>query len=124
MRNCVVFLALIFVLCGFAPLPNQAAENPGRRSDPQFQQRRNERDENLEKMEKDRVKRLNKERQERLKRDTDQLLTLATQLKQYVDRTNENILSIDVIRKAEQIEKLAHQVREKMKADQYQTTNP
>jgi hypothetical protein len=32
-----------------------------------------------------------------------------------VDKTNEHTLSVDVIKKAEEIEKLAHTVREKMK---------
>jgi len=32
-----------------------------------------------------------------------------------VDKTNENTLSVEVIKKAEEIEKLAHSVKEKMK---------
>jgi hypothetical protein len=32
-----------------------------------------------------------------------------------VDKTNENVLSFEVVKKAEEIEKLAHSVREKMK---------
>jgi len=43
-------------------------------------------------------------------------LQLATELKDDVNRTNENVLSIDVIKKADEIEKLAKSVREKMKA--------
>jgi len=58
---------------------------------------------------------VNKERQQNLKRDTDKLLQLATELKQSVDKSNENTLSLDVIKKAEEIEKLAKSVREKMK---------
>jgi len=54
-------------------------------------------------------------RQMEIKKDTDKLLELATELKQYVDKTNEHTLSLDVIKKAEEIEKLAHTVREKMK---------
>ncbi len=61
------------------------------------------------------AKKQNELRQQEIKKDTDQLLELATELKQYVDKTNENILSMDVIKKAEQIEKLAQAVREKMK---------
>ena len=61
------------------------------------------------------AKKQNERRQQDLKKDTDKLLELATELKQYVDKTNENIISIDVIKKAEQIEKLAHAVKEKMK---------
>jgi len=61
----------------------------------------------------------NKARQAALKRDTDKLLELATQLKDYVDKTDENMLSLDVIKKAEEIEKLSKSVKEKMKADEY-----
>jgi len=57
----------------------------------------------------------NAKRQADLQKDTDKLLQLATELKQYVDKTNEHTLSVDVIKKAEEIEKLAHAVREKMK---------
>ena len=61
------------------------------------------------------AKRQNEARQKDIQKDTDKLLELATELKQYVDKTNENILSMDVIKKADEIEKLAHSVREKMK---------
>ena len=61
------------------------------------------------------LKKQNAQRQEDIKKDTDQLLDLATELKQYVDKTNENIISLDVIKKAEQIEKLAKSVKDKMK---------
>jgi len=57
----------------------------------------------------------NEKRQQDLKKDTDKLLQLATELKQYVDKTDEHTLSVDVIKKAEEIEKLAHTVKEKMK---------
>ena len=60
-------------------------------------------------------KKRNVARQQDIKKDTDKLLELATELKQYVDKTNEDILSMDVIKKADEIEKLAHTVREKMK---------
>ena len=55
------------------------------------------------------------DRQKRLVADTDKLLALATDLKQQVDKTNKNILSVDVIKKADEIEKLAHSVKERMK---------
>src|SRR5262249_19610145 len=58
-----------------------------------------------------------RERQLALKRDTDQLLDMATELKQNVDGTSPAILSLDVIRKAEKIEKLAKSIREKMKGN-------
>jgi hypothetical protein len=69
------------------------------------------------KMERDMAKKANQERQAQLQRDTDHLLKLANELKQYVDKSNEHTLSLDVVKKAEEIEKLAHSVKEKMKAN-------
>ncbi len=68
-----------------------------------------------EQQRKEMVKKANLQRQADIKKDTAKLLELATELKQYVDKSNENTLSLDVVKKAEQIEKLAKQVREKMK---------
>jgi hypothetical protein len=66
---------------------------------------------------KDMEKKANEQRQAELKRDTERLLKLSTELKEYVDKSNENILSLDVIKKAEEIEKLAHSVRTKMRGE-------
>ena len=55
------------------------------------------------------------QRQVALRRDTEKLLSLATELKQNVDRTSPSILSMDVIKKAQEIEKLAKSVKDKMK---------
>ena len=60
-------------------------------------------------------KKANEQRQAELKRDTERLLKLSTELKEYVDKTNENVLSMDVIKKADEIEKLAHNVKIKMR---------
>jgi hypothetical protein len=68
-------------------------------------------------MEKEMAKKANEERQAQLKRDTDRLLKLATELKTDVDKTTQNTLSVDVVKKAEEIEKLAHSVKEKMKGN-------
>jgi len=57
-----------------------------------------------------------KKRAEDMKRDSRRLLELATQLKEYVDKAGENILSVDVVRKAEEMEKLARQVKNNMRA--------
>jgi len=62
-------------------------------------------------------KQRNQERFAKIKKDTDQLLELATQLKKSGDQASDQTLSLDVIRKAEQIEKLARQVRQKMVAE-------
>ena len=74
-------------------------------------------DEARRKMERDLAKKANEERHAALKRDADKLLRLSTELKAFVDKSNENMLSVDVIKKAEEIEKLAHSVREKMKGN-------
>jgi len=63
----------------------------------------------------DLAKKANLARQALLKTDTDKLLKLAVELKDYVDKSNENVLSLDVVKKAEEIEKLAHSVKDKMK---------
>jgi hypothetical protein len=74
-------------------------------------------DELRTKMEKDMAKKANQERQTQLRRDTEQLLKLATDLKQDVDKSNENVLSLEVIKKAEEIERLAHSIKDKMKGN-------
>ena len=72
-------------------------------------------DEERARVERGMAKKASQERQADLKRDTDKLLKLATELKQYVDKSNENVLSLDVLKRAEAIEKLARSVKEKMK---------
>jgi hypothetical protein len=61
------------------------------------------------------AKKAAKERVVALKHDTDKLLKLSVELKEFVDRSDENVLSLEVIKKAEEIEKLAHSVKDKMK---------
>lgn len=78
-------------------------------------QRRPEEDEESSRIQKNNAQRANKQRQLQLMRDTDKLVKLTNELKQYVDKTNENILSLEVIRKAEEIERLAKSVKEKMR---------
>jgi hypothetical protein len=43
------------------------------------------------------------------------LVTMANELKSAVDKTNKNILSLDVVRKAEEIESLAHKMKDQGK---------
>lgn len=61
------------------------------------------------------VDKINRDRYSRLKKDTDELLRLATELKQSVDAAGQNTLSLDTMKKAEQIEKLAKDVKNRMK---------
>jgi hypothetical protein len=66
-------------------------------------------------MEQDQAKMRNVDRQKQLVNDTEKLLALANELKLDVDKSNKDTLSLDVIKKADEIEKLAHSVKEKMK---------
>lgn len=72
-------------------------------------------DEAREELTRNMAKKANEERHVALKSDADKLLKLAVELKAYVDKSNEHVLSVDVVRKAEAIEKLAHSVKDKMK---------
>ena len=57
----------------------------------------------------------NEDRQKKLVADTERLLELATDLKTLVDQSAANSLSEDEMKKVEEIEKLAHSVKERMK---------
>ena len=54
--------------------------------------------------------------QKQLADDTAKLLTLANELKAELDKSSKDTLSLSVIKKAEQVEKLAHKVRDEVKA--------
>jgi hypothetical protein len=56
----------------------------------------------------------NAERKKQISSDSAKLLKLATDLKAEVDKTDKDTLSINVIHKADEIEKLAHSVKQKM----------
>jgi nitric oxide reductase activation protein len=68
-------------------------------------------------MEEEQAKMRNIERQKHLVEDTEKLLSLANELKADVDKSNKDTLSLDVVRKADEIEKLAHAVKERMKGE-------
>lgn len=90
---------------GQVPVPNPPFPSQGSSPEQEAQDR----------MQKEMAKKANQERQAQLKRDTEHLFKLATELKQYVEKTNENTLSVEVVKKAEEIEKLARSVKDKMK---------
>lgn len=68
-------------------------------------------------MQKRMEKQANQQRQTDLQRDAAKLLKLSTELNDYVGKTNEHILSLDVIKKADEIEKLARSVKTKMRGN-------
>ncbi len=85
--------------------------------EPQFGQRPGEPPKMDPEVERKMAKERQKDRYASLKRDSEKLLVLATELKQQVDKSGENVLSMDVVKKCEEIEKLAKSVRTKMKGD-------
>ncbi|MBZ5665877.1 MAG: hypothetical protein LAO30_14840 [Acidobacteriia bacterium] len=68
-----------------------------------------------QRFERDKIARLVADRQSQLRLDTEKLVALTAELKQHVDKTGGNILSMDVIKKAQEIQKLAKSVQDKMK---------
>lgn len=98
--------SLGLVMCGtlLAATPVPASPQVETRQDPSQK-------EMLDRM----AREANKKRQQDIREETDKLFQLATELKAAVDKSNENLLSLDVVRKADEVEKLAKKVKEKMK---------
>jgi hypothetical protein len=95
-------VALAVLALPFAPGALHALQNRSQRElDKEMQDRQ--------------YKELNKKRQQEIHDDAEKLFQLATELKAAVDKSNENLLSLDVVRKADEVEKLAKKVKEKMK---------
>jgi hypothetical protein len=61
------------------------------------------------------VARVVADRQSQLRLDTEKLVALTAELKQHVDKAGANVLSMDVIKKAQEIQKLAKSVQDKMR---------
>jgi hypothetical protein len=110
---CTLSLCLFFAVNGKAQhsIPGQNPPQP----QPQPTFPGDAADEARDEQARQQAKKANLERQTALKKDTDKLLKLAVELKDYVDKSNENVLSLDVMKKADEIEKLAHSVKDKMK---------
>ena len=111
MHSKFAFAFFVFILIGLQPffaqgLPGQFPPPPGS-TNPDIPSREK----------KEMEEKSNELRLAELYRDTEYLIKLSTELKQFVERSNENILSVDVVKKAEEIEKLAHSVKVKMKGD-------
>ena len=81
----------------------------------QFPDHRSSQDPIEAKIKKDQAKAMNKDRVKQIQQDTNKLLDLATELKKSVDAAGDNTLSLEVVRKTDEIEKLAKKVRDKMK---------
>ncbi len=116
---------LLFLFLLAAVLPPYAQERrrlppPPPSSDPEFSQSRGvprEPTPEETQREKDMKKAQAKQRYQEIRRDTDHLLALATQLKHEVDTAGQETLSLGVVKKADEIEKLAKSVKSKMRGD-------
>ncbi|HXO92612.1 MAG TPA: hypothetical protein VN825_00665 [Candidatus Acidoferrum sp.] len=110
-RRCLIILLALFFVPGFArtAVTQMPAQHPDLNTPVADE------DEARTRLTHDMEKKAAKERVAALKSDTDKLLKLSIELKSYVDKSNENVLSVDVVKKAEEIEKLAKSVKDKMK---------
>jgi hypothetical protein len=61
------------------------------------------------------AKAANEQRQVEIKRDTEKMYQLTAELKQSLETSGPSVMSMDDLKKVEQIEKLAHGVKSKMK---------
>ena len=122
-RPVSAFIAtLMFALFFTAPGNTQRGQSPGlvptpngpmpANSDPKD---KGDTDPTIKSIEQRQARARNDDRQKRLVSDTDKLLALATQLHEDVGKTDKNILSLDVVKRAEEIEKLARSVKERMR---------
>jgi hypothetical protein len=109
----ILFLSFIFFFMIFPAVPSHAQAHTGVPHD--AAQEPGDSDPGRDRIVRDMAKKANLERQAALKNDTDRLVKLTSELKEYVDKSNENTLSLDVMKKAEEIEKLAKSVKEKMR---------
>jgi hypothetical protein len=55
------------------------------------------------------------QRQDEIRRDTEKMFELTRELKDYLQKSDQGMISVDAIKKAEPIENLAHRVKSKMK---------
>lgn len=57
----------------------------------------------------------NLQRQVEIRRDAEKMAALMQDLRSYLARSDQGVMSVEAIKKAEEIEKLAHRVKSKMK---------
>jgi len=121
-----LLLVSLLVSASGAQAPARPGSQPTPQSDPQSNPQTHPQpsdhptisssgDEIRERQAQELARKANRDRQSALRSDTDKLLKLAVELKDYVDKSNENVLSLAVMKKADEIEKLARSVKDKMK---------
>ena len=63
------------------------------------------------------MRKANIERQRKMVEDANRLVLVANQLKASVDKTTKDVLSLDVLKQADEAERLARSVKDKMRAE-------
>ena len=112
---CLLALAIVGITCGFGQQetgPTKSVLLPAVNRPPDANAQMEMRDQQNKKQSFDAA---NAERKRQLNEDSAKLLKLAADLKTEVDKTSKDTLSLGVIRKADEIERLARSVKEKMK---------
>jgi len=114
MTKQILLMAAICALLAFAGLaqaqqihlPPSVSQSQGMSSPPVV---------GADQVQRDQARAANEQRQVEIKRDTEKMAELTQELKDYLEKSQSTVMSIDALKKAEQIEKLAHNVRSKMK---------
>jgi flagellar motor switch/type III secretory pathway protein FliN len=113
---CILAAVVLFIPCGVSQQPpgpqRQSILMPEANRPPDANQQMKMREQQVKKANYDAA---NAERQRQITEDSEKLLKLTTELKAEIGSTSKDILSISVIRKAEEIERLAHNIQAKMK---------
>jgi ABC-type oligopeptide transport system substrate-binding subunit len=109
--NTALHLLLILFLVPAGPLSAQSRTSPTMSQSPGLQPVPVA---NGDEVQRKQAQAANQQRQADIKRDTEKMMQLISELNTYVQKDNQNILSVDAVKKAEQIEKLAHSVKSKM----------
>ncbi len=115
--GCITTVSLLLTITSVAQLKNEQQQNPTQPAYPGQTPASHAEDVWEQQQQKNMEKRANAQRQQDIRKDTEKLLELATELKQAVDKSNKDTLSLDVVKKAEEIEKLAKSVKSKMRGD-------
>ena len=118
--GCMMTVCGMLLATGLAPLAagQNASGFPvpgGAQTSPLERGSSRDKDPTAGKLQEQLAKTRNDDRQRKLVDDTARLYQLSSELKDQVAKTDKNMLSVDVVRKAEEIEKLARSVKEKMK---------
>ena len=110
---CLLFLVALSFGSAQQTAPPQLPQTPG--SPAQAPTSPDENDPMARRMATQLALKRNASRQQQIVDDTNKLFELAKQLKEEVQKSNKNQLSVSVVKKAEEIEKLAKSVKDKMK---------